>query len=121
MKEPRQLSPMNEVYQLQPTGYLVRLVNLLGLPEKERCEALDYFFGREAQEDAYSHFKAYLDPVFWEESLGGKYKLTLYPAWKGNEEEPNEYDEQSPIASVVFFLEHKPSIDILYAEGTDCI
>lgn len=97
-----------------PTGYCVRLVSLVG--EKEFCQELSYFFGKTAARDAEAHFLLCLDPEALGDLSQGKYRVTIHPAWKGSELEPNEYDDTTRLGFATFLLKKTVSLEGLQRE-----
>lgn len=97
-----------------PNGYLVRLVALQGEGKKERalCQELEWFFGSNAEELAQAHFRACLDVDNLNDLTPGKYRITMHPAWRGNELEPAEYDDTTTLGRTTFILTRRVDLEL---------
>lgn len=95
-----------------PNGYLVRLVALQGFPERALCAELEWFFGSRAEELAQEHFKACLDVDNLSDLTPGKYRITMHPAWRGNETEPAEFDDTTTLGHATFILTRRVELEL---------
>jgi hypothetical protein len=89
------------------------LMCLLEMPRKATIEK-EFFFGKRAEEEADKASAKWTNPESIDDLAPGIYELRLHPAWKGNEEEPHDYDPTDNLMETVrFIIESKKVIRFL--------
>lgn len=103
----------NPIDRKDPDGYVVITYELRG--DKRLCEDKEWFW---YQSDSFDYASSYFDDCLSDAQVAdlydtGVYELAIYPAWKGNETEPHDYDESSRVRYAKFKVERSISVEII--------
>jgi len=109
----------NPLDRPEPSGFCVRLVNIQGT--QELCQEKEYFFtpttklGSDLYEEVASSYLLTLEEIKAGnvDLESGTYSLGVHAAWKGNENDPHDWDDTCSLLYTKFTIRHETVVEIL--------
>jgi len=101
----------NPIDRKEPNGVCVRLYNLQG--DKRLCEERDWIWGKNADIAGRVLMTSYLKEIEAERLSPGKYRVQMFPAWKGNEIDPHDFDEGTVLSALTFIIKKETTVRLI--------